>query len=221
VHTPAQNESVAQLTETSDGRAQVDRSDELLLEAARRGELDAFGELFHRYRRIAATIARRAGVVPADIDDVVADAWTRILRAIDGGRGPTENLPGYLATAIRRVAWTYNDHRIAFVPTDDVCVLDTTLGDSFTESLVDTDVGRALARLPDSWREVLWRIEVEGEKAGALAAERGQSANSISAIASRARRRLREDLDAERHRANVADSHQAAGCSQGYVKWIA
>ena len=192
LRTHAQNDSVPS-AEGLHGPVEH-RSDALLLAAARRGEMDAFGQLFSRYRSASVRIARRAGVLETDIDDVVADVWARILSAINGGRGPTDNFPGYLATAIRRGSWACFEHKVAFVPTEDVAVLDGAMMDDLHESLADTSVGQALGRLPHSWREVIWRVDVEGEKVAAIAAERGQSANSISAIASRARRRLRAEL---------------------------
>jgi DNA-directed RNA polymerase specialized sigma24 family protein len=67
--------------------------------------------------------------------------------------------------------------------------------DELPESIADTELGRALRDLPPSWREVIWRVEVVGEKVAAIAAEQGRSANSVSATASRARRRLRDLLE--------------------------
>lgn len=171
-------------------------TDAQLLDATRCGSTEAFGELFVRYQHIAVKVARRAGVRPGDVDDVVADAWARVLRAIDGGKGPTENFPGYLATAIRRVSWAYNEHHSLQFATDDQATLDGVWIDEIPASLVDTDMGRALARLPRPWREVIWRVEVDREKVASIAAEQGKSANSVSAIASRARKRLRAELAA-------------------------
>lgn len=178
-------------------------SDAELLEAVRRGDPEAFGQLFTRYQVVAAKVARRAGIRSGDVEDVVGDAWSRVLRAMRGGAGPTDNFPGYLATAIRRVAWSYQSHRAAFVPTDDEATLDGIWIDQLPESLADTELGRALARLPRSWREVIWRVEVDGEKVATIAAEQGKSPNSVSAIASRARRRLRAELSAHLAEADV------------------
>ena len=185
-------------------------SDTDLLAAARRGDHEAFGDLFARYRLTATKVARRAGVRPSDLDDVVADAWARVLRAIHGGNGPTENFPGYLATAIRRVSWAYNEHHATLVPTDDHVTLDGVWIDELPESMVDTDVGRALTRLPPSWREVIWRVEVDGEKVAAIAAAQGKSPNSVSAIASRARKRLRAELG-DKTSASVTIWEEVAG----------
>ncbi|HVK28536.1 MAG TPA: sigma-70 family RNA polymerase sigma factor [Nocardioides sp.] len=174
----------------------VELSDGELLDQARRGDSEAFGVLFTRYRDVAAKVARRAGTRPSDVDDVVADAWARVFRAMRGGNGPTENFPGYLATAIRRVSWAHNEHHAQNIPTDDQSTLDGVWIDELPDALQDTDMGRAFSRLPAPWREVIWRVEVDGEKVAAIAAERRKSPNSVSAVASRARRRLRAELEA-------------------------
>lgn len=181
---------------TSPASASVAASDAELLDAVRRGDPEAFGLLFTRYQAVAVKVARRAGIRSGDVEDVVGDAWGRVLRAIRGGAGPTDNFPGYLATAIRRVSWAYHGHHAAFLPTDDEATLDGIWIDELPDSLADTELGRALAKLPRAWREVLWRVEVDGEKVAAIAAEQGKSPNSVSAIASRARRRLRAELSA-------------------------
>lgn len=173
-------------------------SDAELVAATRRQSTDAFGLLYARYESSSRKIARRAGVHSVDIDDVVADAWTRVLRAIQGGRGPTDNFAGYLATSIRRVAWAYGARRSTLIPTDDATLLDGVWEDWRPASLTDTPLARAIALLPTSWAEVIWRIEVDGEPVSAIAKELGKSPNSVSAIASRARKRLRTHLADER-----------------------
>jgi RNA polymerase sigma factor (sigma-70 family) len=169
--------------------------DTALLDATRRGEEAGFAALYERYAVTARKVAHRAGVRPCDLDDVVADTWARLLRAIRGGRGPTDNFPGYLATTIRRVAWAHSQHHATVLLPDHEGTLDSVWHDELPESIADTELGRALRDLPPSWREVIWRVEVVGEKVAAIAAEQGRSANSVSATASRARRRLRDLLE--------------------------
>lgn len=170
-------------------------SDIALLQATRRGDESAFAVLYERYLVTTRKVAHRAGVRPSDIDDVVADAWTRVLRAMRGGKGPTDNFAGYLATAVRRVAWANSLHHATVVLPDDETTLDGVWTDPLPESIAETDLGRALRALPPAWLEVIWRVEVHGEKVAAIAKEQGRSANSVSATASRARRRLRACLE--------------------------
>lgn len=179
-------------------------SDNRLLHATRRGDEAAFATLYERYLVTTRKVAHRAGVRPSDVDDVVADAWTRVLRAIRGGKGPTDNFAGYLATAVRRVAWAHSRYHATVLLPDDDAALDGVWVDPLPESLAETELGRALRALPPAWLEVIWRVEVHGEKVAAIAQEQGRSANSVSATASRARRRLRAFLEESGGLAGVA-----------------
>lgn len=171
-----------------------DVPDEALLHSVRSGDVSAFDTLYQRHRRSAYVTASRAGARGHDAEDVVADAFVRVLRAVSHGRGPTDSFAGYLTTAVRRVAWSNNDYRARFVVTDDLEDLDDEWHDSSPAAIVDSAIGKALMSLPSDWRELLWRIEVLGEKAADIAAERGCSPNAVSAAASRARRRLRSAM---------------------------
>ena len=51
---------------------------------------------------------------------------------------------------------------------------------------------RAFSRLPERWRTVLWRLEVEGRAPAEVAPMFGLSANGVSALAMRAREGLRQ-----------------------------
>ncbi len=183
-----------------------ERTDHELLEATRGGQGEAFGELYERYAAMTRRIARRSGVATSDVDDIVADAWARVLRALRTGSGPTTNFPGYVATAVRRVAWSYDTAASMVSPTDDDRLLDGVWLDELDPSFAETELGQALLRLPRNWREILWRVEVDGEQVALLAAEFGKTPNSVSAIASRARRRLREELGARQATAADADN---------------
>lgn len=172
----------------------ADPTDDDLLARVREGDTNAFASLYLRYRQHATRAAHRIGLRGQDADDVVADAFTRTLRALAHGKGPTDNFPGYLTTAVRRVAWSLSEDRSRCFATEDANLLDESVTDVVPESIVESLVGRALLNLPPQWREVLWRVEVDGEKVSTIAAETGRSPNSVSALASRARRRLRVEL---------------------------
>ena len=51
---------------------------------------------------------------------------------------------------------------------------------------------KAFASLPERWQLVLWHLEVEGQKPADIAPLLGMSANSVSALAYRAREGLRQ-----------------------------
>lgn len=52
-------------------------------------------------------------------------------------------------------------------------------------------VRTAMNGLPHRWRDVLWRMHVEGQSASAIAAELGASSQSVYALAHRALKALR------------------------------
>jgi DNA-directed RNA polymerase specialized sigma24 family protein len=120
----------------------------------------------------------------------------KVLRALRGGNGPTENFPAYLATAVRRVAWAVTEDATHYRPTEDLSLFDdpdsTDLA-GHSADLRDSAAGAALAALPRESRSLLWRIEVEGHRIGDIARETGKTANSVSAATCRARKRLRSE----------------------------
>ena len=53
-----------------------------LVEQARRGDGDAYGELVRRYQGVAARVAYLAGGADADVEDVVQESFVRAYRAL-------------------------------------------------------------------------------------------------------------------------------------------
>lgn len=174
------------------GSTEDRRSDGELVLAVRNGDSAAYAELYQRYHLLAVRVARRAGITGDDAEDVVAEAYAKVLRALRGGRGPTENFPGYLATAVRRVAWTVHDEAARCRPTEDIELFDD-LSEVSADELKDSAIGAALAALPRSSRSLLWRVVVEGDRVGDIARELDKSPNAVSAAACRARKRLRSE----------------------------
>src|SRR5947208_7673851 len=73
-----------------------------LISAVRGGDVDAYGELFARHVDSARRLARQlAG--PADADDLVSDAFTKVLLVLQRGGGPDLAFRAYLLTAVRRL----------------------------------------------------------------------------------------------------------------------
>lgn len=149
--------------------------------------------LYRRHHRMALQAALRAGVPSGDAEDVVAEAYAKVLRAVQGGRGPTRNFPGYLATAVKRVAWSVQKQSARYHPTDDVDLLDDATGPGYPEDLTDSLAGAALAALPSASRRLLWRVEVQGDSIRDIARELGKTPNSVSAATFRARKQLRTE----------------------------
>jgi RNA polymerase sigma factor (sigma-70 family) len=167
-------------------------SDIDLLARARQGDSSAAAELYVRHaaaaRRLASTY-RRAG----DPDDLVNEAFSRVLGAIDRGAGPEEAFRAYLFVTLRRIAAEqaarYKDEPIAEVP--DPVQAARVQGPAFDPA--DRQIVlHAYQSLPDRWQSVLWHTAVEGRPPRDVAPILGVSANAVAALASRAREKLRE-----------------------------
>lgn len=170
-----------------------ERDDATLIAATRDGDTDAYGVLFARHvdaaRRLARGLAR-----DGDADDLVAEAFAKVLPVLARGEGPDLAFRPYLLTAVRRLDVDRQRALARTRPTDDEAVLDE--GEPFTDPAVagfeSTAAARAFASLPERWQVVLWHTEVEGQRPAAIAPLLGLSPNAVSALALRAREGLRE-----------------------------
>ena len=173
------------------GWRSADVSDSELVEATRRGDRSAFATLWGRHADAAHRVARAVSW-SSEPDDLVSEAFTRILRATTAGGGPTEAFRPYLFTTIRNIAATWaKDHRTVSIDT---------LDDSADESIPDpgsliadrTSLSRAFATLPERWRTVLWYLEVEGLTPREMAPMLGMKPNAVAALSYRAREGFRK-----------------------------
>jgi RNA polymerase sigma factor (sigma-70 family) len=162
-------------------------------------------------------------MVPRDVaDDIVAEAFTRVLGAIRAGGGPGVAFRGYLLAAVRNLAadWLRATRRIAVA--GDLDIDDRGAGrsgplaqlTSGPEAQAEADaeahlVARAFDRLPVRWRAVLLQLEVEGKAPMTVAPMFGLSANGVSALAMRAREGLRQAYLQEHVGANIPRSCRA------------
>ena len=169
-------------------------TDPELISRVREGDVDAYGTLFSRHVDAATRLARLL-VGPSDADDLVSEAFVKVLNVLLGGGGPDVAFRAYLLTAVRRlhidkVRSTAASSR----PTDDLTPFDP--GVPFTDTAVAGFEGgaaaKAFASLPERWQMVLWHLEVENQKPADIAPLLGMSANSVSALAYRAREGLRQ-----------------------------
>ena len=169
-------------------------SDADLISAVRSGDADAYGILYQRHADSARRLARQISQRAADIDDVVAETFSRVLATIRRGAGPSAAFRPYLLTAVRRVAVDHVRGQRSQVPTDDAALPDP--GEPFTDpaeaSLERSIVARAFFSLPDRWSAVLWHTEIEQARPAEVALLLGISPNSVAALRYRAREGLRQ-----------------------------
>lgn len=169
-------------------------SDAVLIEAVRGGDIAAYGRLYDRHlvaaRRVAAAIASGE----AERDDLIAEGFTRVLRILRSGEGPDEDFRPYLLTTIRNtmISWRRRDSAVSLVA-EVPDVLPSEGSDEPVDSRMHGTVAAgAFASLPERWRAVLWRTEIEGESPARIAEDFGMTPNGVAALAYRAREGLRQ-----------------------------
>ncbi len=169
-------------------------SDAELIGAVRGGSTDAYATLYARHRAAAYNLARQLARSSAEADDLVSEAFAKLLDTLRGGGGPDSAFRAYLLTALRHCAYdrTRRDRRIDL--TDDESAYDS--GVPFTDTAVaglDRSLAaRAFATLPERWQTVLWHTEIEGQSPAEVAPLLGLTPNGVSALAYRAREGLKQ-----------------------------
>lgn len=163
-------------------------SDRAVVGAVRAGEIGQYALLYERYRDEALRIARRQ-VGPDEAQDLVQETFARVLRAIQNGGGPTQDVAGYIFRTLRNLRIDRGGQRE--FATEDMekagpaglwVVPDT------TEEVLDRGlVADAFAELPPRWREVLWLTEVEGVGPSELSDRMGIKPTAVSTLSLRAR----------------------------------
>lgn len=194
---------------TSEAVEAPEGGDRTLLERLRGGEDAAFGELFARHSAAVHRLALGLVNDRAEADDLTAEAFFRVLQAIRRGAGPVDNVRGYLLIVARRVAWEWSLRRKEMPVSDEELThrapSNPDTSGQFTERNL---IRRAFTSLPERWRKVLWKMEVEGERPAAVATNFGLSPNATAALA----RRARQGLRAAYLQAHLASERGAVGC---------
>src|SRR5216683_2209808 len=164
-------------------------SDADLIVASRAGDKAAYASLYERHFAAARGLARQLTSSSAEVDDIVAETFARVLDLLRRGGGPDEAFRPYLLTAVRRV--TYDRHRTQRrqVTSGDMEAFDPGVPfiDPAVAGLERTMIARAFLSLPKRWQAVLWHTEIEGAKPAEIAAMLGLTANGVAALAYRAR----------------------------------
>jgi RNA polymerase sigma factor (sigma-70 family) len=181
------------------GEQQHPPTDAELIAMVRAGDRRAYGPLYERHRRAALRVARHLARDEAAADDLAAEAFTRVLAAIDRGNGPDEAFRAYLYTTLRRTAfdWAESAKRVRLV--ENIAELEVTAApvtgadrDPLEEAFDRQITSRAFHSLPERWQIVLWHLEVEGETPTEVAPLLDLSPSAVSALAYRAREGLRQ-----------------------------
>jgi RNA polymerase sigma factor (sigma-70 family) len=169
------------------------KSDAELIADVRAGNSASYGVLYERHLAAAKRAAACLAHTPAEREDLVADAFTRVLRALREGGGPNEGFRAYLLVTMRNAAISssrgasvslYADVPETFMPRPG--------GDPVVHRWEAMTAAAAFASLPERWRTVLWHTEVEEETPAEIAPLLGMRPNGVAALAYRAREGLRQ-----------------------------
>ncbi|MGI5444026.1 RNA polymerase sigma factor [Streptomyces shenzhenensis] len=162
----------------------------------RDGDTEAFAELFTRHRAAATRLAAMHADDAHTAQDVVAEAFSRVLQALRSGGGPSSSFRSYLLKVLRNVVaeWGRGAGRQVYVP--DVSLYEVecaaSAGYEALRNYEHTLAIEALASLSDRWRTVLWCTIVQSQQPAAIASSMGISPNSVAALAYRAKEGLRQ-----------------------------
>ncbi|BBH16406.1 hypothetical protein Back2_06930 [Nocardioides baekrokdamisoli] len=164
-----------------------------LISAVRAGDIEAYGTLFARHADAARRLARQL-VSAGDVDDLVSEAFSKVLGVLQRGGGPDLAFRAYLLTSLRRLHVDKLRASSRLTTTDDLTPYDpgVPFNDTVVSGFENATAAKAFASLPERWQQVLWHTEVEGQKPADIAPLLGMSANSVSALAYRAREGLRQ-----------------------------
>jgi RNA polymerase sigma-70 factor (ECF subfamily) len=177
---------------TKDFRASSSHS--RLIEAARRGDQSAFGQLYQQYARMVHGILL-ANVPREEADDLVQDVFLMAMGRISALRDP-RCFGAWLSAIARNLA---KDHYRRLKPTDPLMddLPETAIDRSSGHPVADTAEGilEAIRSLPDAYSETLILRLVEGMTGPEIALRTGLTHGSVRVNLCRGMRMLRERLE--------------------------
>lgn len=192
-------------------------SDTELIEAVRGGTVQAYGSLYLRHVRAAKNLALQLAKSSADADDLVSDAFAKVLISLRAGGGPDSAFRPYLLTTVRHSAYDRFRQQRRLELADDVEAVPgaeraTSLPfrDTAVEDLDRAMIAKAFAGLPERWQNVLWHTAIENRSPEELAPALGLTPNGVAALAYRAREGLRKAYLQAHVGGNPAERCQAA-----------
>ena len=116
-----------------------------LVEAAARGDRQAWKVLYERYAPLISSVCRRYGLAGSDADDVSQAVWLLLVQRLDRLREPSA-LPGWIATTTKNEALRVLKSRRRIEPADPMADsrFDSTDRPELDEGLIRADQRRAL-----------------------------------------------------------------------------
>ena len=199
------------LTRTAEPGEPTEPGDVELIEAVRAGDIEAYGLLYRRHAAAAAALARQLTRSRAEADDLVAEAFAKVLDVLRAGGGPDAAFRAYLLTTLRNTLYDRSRRDRKLEWSEDMTRHDPGVPweDTAVAALETSLAARAFHRLPERWQTVLWHTEVEQESPAELAPLLGLTPNGVAALAYRAREGLRQAYLQEHLADGVGRDHEA------------
>lgn len=173
--------------------------DDLVVQKARRGDVNAFETVYTAFAGAVFTLARRLCASTEEAEDVSQETFLEVTRSLRKYRGQ-----GGLGAWIRRITVSKvidarrrrrRKHRWLSQSTESVSEsIDPTASREAGSKWLRVDLERALERLPDEARMVVWLHDVEGLTHPEIAEFFDRSVSFSKSQLARARSRLREEL---------------------------
>ncbi len=173
--------------------------DAALVERARAGDGDAFGELVRRHYRAAFVVALAVAGSRVEAEDACQDAWVRALERLDSLRQADRFLP-WLLQVVRHVAHNRREYgrlrRAAPLDSPAAAEVADPRQDP-ARAVLAARLEAALAVLGQTQREIVLLHDLEGWDHRAIAAALGLTETNSRQHLFQARRRLRQVLDGD------------------------
>ncbi len=170
-----------------------------LVDLARSGDVLAFQRLYQRHRdRIYGLIWRLSGGDGALAEDLLQEAFVRAWQKLDSFRGESRfftwlhRLSANVALSDRRS----RIRRARFESPMEETVINSAIGARDVNAANRADLEQAIAQLPERARAVLVLYDIEGYSHAEIAAMTGMAEGSSKAQLHRARKLVRQILDA-------------------------
>ena len=171
--------------------------DELAIQRAKSGELEALERVYRAYESTVYTLARRICRTAEDAEEVLQETFLEVCRSIKKFRGTA---PGSLTAWIKRIASSKALIRIRYEKyreTDELQEEGAWAGRGDGDVGLQLDLEQAMGRLSDTSRAVVWMHDVEGYTHEEIAELMDKTVSFSKSQLSRAHARLRRILGKE------------------------
>jgi RNA polymerase sigma factor (sigma-70 family) len=171
--------------------------DDLAIQRAKAGDLEALEQVYRAYEGLVYTLARRICRSPEDAEDVVQETFFEVCKSIGGFRGEGS---GSLTAWIKRVAASkalMKLRRERYRETDELFEDGQLVARRDADVGLQLDLEAALERLPQRSRAVVWLHDVEGYTHEDIAELMGMTVSFSKSQLARAHARLKAWLGEE------------------------